>query len=121
MTGLAGRCKFLQGRQNRPALGVSQHHDQPRAEPRRGELDAADLRRGDDVSGNTDDKQVAEALIEDDLRGHPRIGTSENDGERLLTCRHSRAARLARECAAAANVRREATVSLAKAFECFLG
>ncbi len=51
------------------------------------ELDAADLRRGDDVSGNTDDKQITKALIEDDLRWHPRIGTSENDVERLLARR----------------------------------
>ena len=79
--------KFFQRCQNRPTLGVSQNHHQPCAEPLCGELDAADLRGGDDVSGNADDKQVAKALIEDDLCRHPRVGTSENDGERLLTCR----------------------------------
>ena len=111
--------KFLQGGQNSPALGMPQNHHQPCAEPRRGELDAADLRRSDDVSGNADDKQVAKALIEDDLCRHPRVGTSENDGERLLTCRQLVAARLARERVAAPNVRDEATVPLSQAFECF--
>jgi hypothetical protein len=97
---------------------VTQHHDESGAEPPRGELDTADLRRGDDVSGNTDDKQVTQTLIEDDLRWHPRIGTSENDGERLLACRHLAAAHLARECVAATNVRHESTVPLEQAFEC---
>ena len=89
---------------------MPQNHHQPCAEPRRGELDAADLRRSDDVSGNADDKQVAKALVEDDLCWHPRVGTSENDGERLLTCRQFVAAHLARERVAAPNARYEATV-----------
>jgi hypothetical protein len=62
--------KFLQGCQNRTALGMSQNHHQPRAEPRGGKLDATDLRRRDDVSGNADDKQVAKTLVEDDLCRH---------------------------------------------------
>jgi hypothetical protein len=98
---------------------MAQHHDESGAEPSRRELDAADLRRGDDVSGNTDDKQVTKALIEDDLRWHPRIGTSENDSEGLLARRQLAAARLARECAAGTNVRHESTVPLAQTFECF--
>lgn len=64
---MGGLLKFFQGRQDRPALGVPQNHDQPGTEPRRGELDTADLRGSDDVSGNADDKQVAQALVEDDL------------------------------------------------------
>ena len=58
--------KFFQGRQNCPALGVPENHHQPRAVPAGGELDAADLRWGDDVSGNADDEQVAKALIENE-------------------------------------------------------
>ena len=65
------------------------------------------------------DWQVAKALIENDLRWHPRVGTAENDGERLLTCRQLVAARLARERVRVANVSDEATVSLSQAFECF--
>jgi len=98
---------------------VPQNHHQPGTEPRRGELDAANLRSSDDVAGHADDKQVAQALVEDDLCWDPRVGTPEDDGERLLTCRQLVAARLAREYVAAPNARHEATVSLSEAFECF--
>jgi hypothetical protein len=54
-----------------PQLEWLLNHHQSRAEPSRGELDAADLRRRDDVPGDTDHEQVAEALIEDDLGWHP--------------------------------------------------
>jgi hypothetical protein len=91
----------------------------PCAKPLCGELDATDLRRSDDISGNADDEQVAQALVEDDLCRHPRVGTTENDGERLLTCRQLVAVRLTRELVAAPNVRYEATVALLQAFECF--
>lgn len=93
--------KFFQGCQNRSALGMLQDHHQPRAESRRGKLDAADLRSSDDIASNADDKQVAKALVEDDLCWDPRVGSSENDGERLLTCCQLCAARLAREYVAA--------------------
>jgi hypothetical protein len=98
---------------------VPQNHHQSRAEPSRSELDAADLRRSDDVTGNADDKQIAQTLVEDDLCWHSRVGTSENDREWLLTCRQLVAARLARERVAAPNVRHEATVAFSQAFECF--
>jgi len=38
---------------------MPQHHHQPCAELLGGELDAADLRRRDDVASNADDEQVA--------------------------------------------------------------
>jgi len=76
---------FFQGGQNSAAPGMSQNHHQPCAGPRSGELDAADLRGSDDVSRNADDKEVAQALVEDDLRRYPRVGTTENGGKRLLT------------------------------------
>ena len=60
-------AKFLQSGQNCPAPGVAQHHDESCAEPLRCELDTADLGRGDDVPGDPDDKQVAQALIEGSL------------------------------------------------------
>ena len=98
---------------------MPQHHDESRAEPLGGELDAADLRRGDDVAGDTDDKKVTKALIEDVLRRHPRIGASENDGERLLTRRQLATASLAGESVALTSVGHESMVSLTQAFECF--
>ncbi len=100
------------------ALRVAQHHDESCGEALRGELDAADLRRGDDVSGNADDKQVAQAAVEDDLRRHARIGTFENDGERLLAGGQLAAARPARECGAAPHAGCEATVALSEALQC---
>ena len=111
--------KLLQGGQNSPALRVAQNHHEPSAEPCRGELDATDLRSSDDVSGNADNEQVAQALVEDDLCWHPRVGATENDGERLLTCCQFVAACLARECVGASDVRCEATVTLSQAFERF--
>ena len=40
--------------------------------------------RRDDIAGDADDEQVAEALAEDQLRGNARIGAAQHDGERLL-------------------------------------
>src|SRR3990172_4064602 len=111
--------KFFQRGQNCPALGMPQYHHQPCPKPRSGELHAAHLRRRDDVSGHADDKQVAKALVEDDLCRHPRVGTTENDGKRLLTRRQFVAAGLTRERLAAPNVRYETTIPLPEAFECF--
>jgi hypothetical protein len=50
---------------------VAQNHNEPCAEPLRGELNTADLRGSDDVSGNADNKQVAQAVVEDDLCRDP--------------------------------------------------
>ena len=87
--------------------------ERPPAEPRRGELDAANLRGSNDVAGDADDKQLAQTLIEHHLCRDSRIGTPEDDGELLLTCRQLAAARLAPEYVAAPSARNEETVSLA--------
>jgi hypothetical protein len=50
---------------------VAQHHNERRAEALRGELNTADLRGCDDVSGNADDEQIAQPLVEDDLCRDP--------------------------------------------------
>ena len=76
--------QLFQRREDGAALRVSEHDDEPRAEPRRRELDAAHLRRCDDVAGNADHEQIAETLIEDDFGRHARIGTAEDDRERHL-------------------------------------
>ena len=65
--------KLIEGSQNGSALGMPQHNDQPCAEPRRRELDAADLRGSNDVSGNANDKQIAQTLVEHDLSGNSRV------------------------------------------------
>ena len=85
---------------------------------RSAELDAADLGRRHDVSSDADDKQVAEALVEDDLGRHARIGTTEDDGERLLPRGQLAPARLTGGCVAALTVGDEAPVPLSEAFEC---
>jgi hypothetical protein len=110
---------FQRGR-HRPAPGVAQHHDERRPEALGGKLHAANLRGRDDIAGDADDKQVAEALVEDDLRRYPRVGTPEDDGERFLVDRQLMASRLAREPVAVLNARHEATVPLLQAFECVL-
>ena len=76
--------QLVQGRGTAPHCVWPEHDDQRRAELGGGKLDAADLRRGDDVARNADDKQVAEALVEDDLGRHPGVGASEDDSERFL-------------------------------------
>jgi hypothetical protein len=85
--------------------------------PLGGELDAADLRRGDDVAGDADDEEVAEPLVEDELGRHARVGAAEDDGERLLAGGELAPARLAGEGVEAADVGGEAAVALAQAFE----
>ena len=113
--------KLFQGGQDSAASGVPQNHHQPRAEPCRGELHAADLRRCDDVSSHADDKEVAKTLIEDNLRRHPRVRASKNDGKRLLTCRQRVAAVSARDRVGALNASHETAVPFHEAFECFFG
>ena len=112
--------KFFQRCPNSSALGMPQNHHQPCAEPLCGELDTANLRGSDDVSGDADDKQIPQALVKDDFCRHPRVGTSENNGEWLLARRQLAAARLIRECVIARSVRHEAAVPFSKSFECFL-
>ena len=99
--------QLLERREDRAALRVPEHHDEPRAEALGGELDAADLRRRDDVAGDADHEQVAEALVEDDLGGHARVRAAEDDGERLLPGGELDPARGVRErCAGRARSRR---------------
>jgi hypothetical protein len=96
---------------------MSQHHDESCAGAFRAELDARNLRRGNNVASNADDKQVTKALIEDDLRRYSRIGTPENNGKWLLACSQGLAPRLIRYCVARPVVRCEPTIARAQAFE----
>ncbi len=86
-----------------------------------GELDAADLRRRDDVAGDADHEQIAEALIEDELGRHARVGAAEDDRERQLVLRQRRAPRLTQVAPRALPIcGREAAVAVAQAFERFV-
>ncbi len=111
--------KFFQGCLNSAALGVAQHDDEPCSEPLRGKLDATYLRRSHDVAGNTDDEQVTEALIKDDLYGHPGVGTAEYDGKRFLANGRFPSMLLIHERVGVAMVRYEASVSRSEALDCF--
>src|SRR5436190_23070894 len=57
-----GLLKLFERRDHRTALRMTEDDDQARPIALRGEFDAADLRRGDDVSGDADDEQIAESL-----------------------------------------------------------
>jgi hypothetical protein len=76
--------ELFQRRKNGPAPGMPEYYDESCTRSFCGEFDAGNLRRGDDVASNADDKQVTKALIEDDLRRNSRIGTSKDNGEGLL-------------------------------------
>ena len=77
----------LDGGLDRAALAVAQHHDEPDAQLRDGELDAplhGGARAADDVARHADHEQVADPLVEDQLGCHPRVGAADDDGERRL-------------------------------------
>ena len=96
---------------------MPQNHDKPGAEPRRGKLDTANLRGRRDVSGDTDDEEVTEALIEYDLSGYPRVRTTEDDRKGfLLHCRLG-LLRVTQIRISAAHTRGEPPVTLSKTFE----
>jgi hypothetical protein len=99
---------------------MPQHHHQPRTERPGRELHASHLRRCDDVAGDADDEQVAEALVEHDLGGHARIGAAEDDGERLLAGRQLAPPR-PRSASLEPELADEAPVALTQRFQCVPG
>ena len=69
---------------DRAAAFVSEHHEQLCLKVRARVLEAArDLRRHN-VTRYTNDEQVAESRVENQLRRHPRVAATENDGKRML-------------------------------------
>ncbi len=99
------------------AARVPEHDDEPRAEPLGRELDAADLRRRDDVARDADDEQVAEALIEHDLDRHARVRAAEDRRERLLAGDDGHAPNAARELVDRVLACDEAPIAVAQALE----
>ena len=49
-----------------------------------GVFDGADLIGGGDVAGHPDHEEIADALVEDDFRGHPGVGAGEDHRQRVL-------------------------------------
>ena len=115
----AGPAQLLERGQDRAALRVAEDDDQRRAVALGGELDAADLRWRDDVAGDANDEQVAQSLVEHDLRRYAGIGTSEDDGERLLAVRQLRTPARADGVVGGAQPRGEAAVAVLQALERF--
>lgn len=66
-------------------FGVAENDDQVGVKVFDGVFDTADSLVGDDVAGDADDEEIADALIEEEFGGNPGIGTTEDDGERVLT------------------------------------
>ena len=79
-----GTLKAFKGSEDGTATGVTENDNKASVKPGSRELDAADLRGSDDVAGDTDDEEVAEALVKDELGRDPGIGASQDDGEWLL-------------------------------------
>ena len=68
---------------DRAARVVAEHDDEREVEHADAELERAEHAGVDDVAGRADDEEVAEALVEDDLRGDARVGAAEEDRERV--------------------------------------
>ena len=79
--------------------------------------DARYLRGGGYISGHTDDEQIAEAPVEEDLDGHARVRASQDDGERRLARDQFAAARLNAE-RTPAHFRYEPVIPRPQALEC---
>jgi hypothetical protein len=79
-----GTLKAFKGSEDGTATGVTEDDNKTSVKPGSRELDAADLRGSDDVAGDTDNEEVAEALVKDEFGWDPRIGASQDDGEWLL-------------------------------------
>ncbi len=100
---------------------MAEDDDQPGGVARGGELDAADLGRGDDVAGDADDEQIAQPLVEDDLRRYARIGAAEQNRERLLAGGELVPPGRTGRRAVFARVGDEAPVAFSQPFECRQG
>ena len=98
---------------------MTQHYDQWSTESLCGELDAADLRWRNDISGDADHEQIAQTMIENDFYGYPRIRTTENDRKRFLTRHEFIALSVAHRYVKAASARYESGIPVAQAIQCF--
>ncbi len=74
----------------RAAGAMAEHHNDACAKLRHREFDAAfeNRARPYHISGHTNDEQIANALVEYDLRADPRIGAAQNDRQSCLSFGH---------------------------------
>ena len=98
---------------------MTNYNDQSRLEFFCSELDASDLRSGDNVAGYANHKQVTKALIEDQLGGHSRVRTAVNYRERVLSFGNFGAARFANVSLAATCFCDKPRIARTKSIESF--
>ena len=96
---------------------MPEHDYQAGSKPRCRKLDAADLRRRHDVSGDTNYKKIAETLVKNQLRRHSRVGAAQYDRERFLAVDHIITGKPDGQVASGRLVVNETRVSFAKASE----
>src|SRR5690606_7905881 len=70
---LGRALQLLQGGEHGATAGVAEDDHQAGAVLCRGKLYATDLRRRDDVAGDANHEEVAQPLVENDLRGDPGV------------------------------------------------
>src|SRR6476661_6958061 len=73
-----------QRRLHRSTAVVAEHDDERHVEHGDRVLDRSEHRRIDDVACGAHHEHVTEALVEDDLGGHPAVGAAEEHRGRLL-------------------------------------
>lgn len=110
--------QFPECRHDRAAIRVPKYDDELRAKLLGCVFDAADLRGRNDVAGNTNDKQVAEALVKNRLDRDPGVGAGEYDGKRTLTVGHPGPVYTLRYFRGIDVAGNEAAIAIAKPIEC---
>jgi hypothetical protein len=99
---------------------VPKHDRQARAEACSSKLHAADLRRRDDIPSYSNDEQITKPLPENEFRRNSRVGTSQDNGKRLLGMGEQRPTALTEGSRGVMNAGNEGTVALSQSRECFL-
>lgn len=107
-------AQFFDCGSNRAAARVPKNDNETSSESGSGKFNASYARRGDDIPSDTNDEQITESLIEDDLGWHTGVGATEHDGEGFLTTDEfvTPTKPQGRACG---SIRREAAVTLAEA------
>ena len=83
--GQIAELRVVDGALDRAALGVAEHHDRPCADELGREFEAADDVDIHEISGHAGHENVADALIEHELRRHAAIDAADDRRERRLT------------------------------------
>src|SRR5207302_8738712 len=111
--------QFLQRGDDGTTLRMAHYDDQSSIKSCRRELNAADLRWSDDVAGDSNDEEVAEALVKDQFRGDAGIRATEDDRERLLSRDQRGTTGMIRKRRRPRLIRHESPVAVPKASQSF--